>query len=65
MGKKKGGQKTPSFGFAADARGKGKTGKKMDSYEDTIEPGTVDDCKLTFDPPRGDPALPHSRGVFG
>jgi hypothetical protein len=41
MGKKKGGQKTPSYGFAADAGGKG---KKLDSYEDTIEPGTVDDC---------------------
>lgn len=42
MAKKTGGQKTPSYGFAADAKGKG---RKLDSYEDTIEPGTVDDCE--------------------
>ena len=47
MAKKKGGQKTPSYGFAAD---KGKNGKKLDSYEDTLEPGTVDDCKSPLDP---------------
>jgi hypothetical protein len=41
MPKKRTGQKNPSYGFAAGKSG----GKKMDTYEDTIEPGSVDDCE--------------------
>ncbi len=41
---KKRGQKTPSYGYAAPKAG----GKKMDSYTDTLEPGSVDDCEFNF-----------------
>jgi hypothetical protein len=45
MGRKTKGQKTPSFGMAAQKpRGSSKV-KRIENYEDTLEEGGVDDCE--------------------
>lgn len=47
MARKQKGQKTPNFSLHAKPSGSGSSkGKKLETYEDTLEPGSTDEREL-------------------